>query len=215
MSGAADPDAAVPDLKAGQVVAAIPEDLAFVMDAVAVGVFENGEAIAAGLFPFGIAEALGDPDAAFIVDVDGDRLQDLRLGREAGHVEVLGERRFLQHLGRRRGRSFGVFGVLLENRGRIGVARRVGQKRLGGVRDVRHGEERGEEHARENRRVRLDAPGYGRVARAGDLVRRCVETHPTARVANIATQPTDERRHGEDHFDSPKERDRPRRGALL
>src|SRR5207253_9197814 len=72
-----DPDAAKADFQSGDVGKPVVEDLARVEMAVAVGVFENEDAVVArsavGL-PVRIGQALGDPEPATIVKREADGL---------------------------------------------------------------------------------------------------------------------------------------------
>ena len=97
MSGAvSDPDAAVADRDAGRDIQSLGEDRDFVVMAVALGVFENFDAVApfAGVAPR-IFNALGDPDTALVIERHGDGVHDVRLTSHNSTVNPSGTFIFL------------------------------------------------------------------------------------------------------------------------
>ena len=75
-------------------VLALREDRALVADAVAVGVFEDHDAVARRLAlrrALRVLEALDHPDAALLVDGERDRVDDLRLAGEELDLELVGD----------------------------------------------------------------------------------------------------------------------------
>ena len=82
-----DPDAAVADGDAGGDVQPLGEDRELVGLAVAVGVFENLDAVAArARLAARIFEAFGDPDPAALVEGHGHRIDDVRLAATSSTV---------------------------------------------------------------------------------------------------------------------------------
>ncbi len=93
------PDAAEAVVDAGEVLDVVGEDGAFVVHAVAVGVFEDDDAILARFrigLPVGIRVALRDPDSPAIVEAKRDRLHDIGLAGEEGRLEAGRQRHFLR-----------------------------------------------------------------------------------------------------------------------
>jgi hypothetical protein len=111
-------DPAEAHFEAGEVHEVVLEDGALVEPAVAVDVFEDDDAIFSGglwigvVVPAGIGQALGHPHAPAVIEREGDRLNDVRLGREdrggeAGRQRHL-RRRLLRRKRLRRGGWIGV-----------------------------------------------------------------------------------------------------------
>lgn len=94
-AGVEDPGAAVAVFDGGEVGAVFPEHFAFVVFAVAVGVFEDEDAVAEGGVPavgvFGVGVVFGDPEAAACVPGHGDGLLDIGFGGEDEAFEAGGE----------------------------------------------------------------------------------------------------------------------------
>ena len=94
-AGVEDPGAAVAVFDGGEVGAVFPEDFAFVVFAVAVGVFEDEDAVAEGGVPavgvFGVGVVFGHPEAAACVPGHGDGLLDIGFGGEDNAFEAGGE----------------------------------------------------------------------------------------------------------------------------
>ena len=129
--GGADEDAAVADLDAAaqveraepgllpllghREVLALGEDGPLVARAVAVGVFEDHDAVARHLAlrrALRVLEALDDPDAALLVDGEGDRVDDLRLAGEELDLELVGDLELRDRLLRREVRLAGRLAVV-------------------------------------------------------------------------------------------------------
>ena len=89
LRGRTDPDSAEADLEAADQVQVIGEDLAGIEAAVAVGVFEDEDAIArlSLRHPPRVGVGLGDPETASVVDRHRDRLNDVGLAGEKGDFE--------------------------------------------------------------------------------------------------------------------------------
>ena len=86
----ADPDAAEADLDATDEIEALRENLLRFEDAVAIGVLEDEDAVlalAGGLF-VRVAVGFRDPDAAAVVEREGDRLVDVGFGRDEFRLEA-------------------------------------------------------------------------------------------------------------------------------
>ena len=85
------------------------EDRARVDPAVAVGVFEDDDAVLAGRLPVAVVERLGDEQSAAIVEAERDRLHDVRLGGDERDGEAVGNQHRSGRLlgGPRRRRRFG------------------------------------------------------------------------------------------------------------
>ena len=118
----ADPHAAEPDLDAADEVQVLDEHLPPVEAAVAVGVLEDQNAVLAGALrrADGIGVRFGDPQPAAIVEGEGDRPHDVRLGRRQRDREPL------RH-GHRAGRLSGdspACGHRIHRRHRADVGRR-------------------------------------------------------------------------------------------
>ncbi len=86
-----DDDAAVGEDEARRNVEVIGEDRELVGASVAVGVFEDADAIVAGLAAeqlVRIVDGFGDPQPAALVERERDRLDDLGLGREQARART-------------------------------------------------------------------------------------------------------------------------------
>jgi len=94
--GLSDPDAAETDFESTDEIEFILEDFADVGFAVAVGVFEDEDAVLAfGGFAFeGIGIGLGDPEAAPIINGHGDGLLDVGFTGDEESFEACGENHF-------------------------------------------------------------------------------------------------------------------------
>ena len=147
--GGTDPEAAEAELHAGNQVHVFEEHRALVGLVVAVGVFEDEDAVFAGEDVFaellrsaigrrmadalGVTQAFSHPDAAAVIFAEGDGVADVGFGREDVHREAGGQRGLgggvgsgqpgEEHLIGRRGRVFG----------RVFQAQFVGQHRTLGV----------------------------------------------------------------------------------
>ena len=91
----AEVDAAEAEFDAREVDAVVENDGFLVECAVAVGVFEDDDAIFAAfaiLAPFGVHHAFDHPHAATVVEGECDRLDDVRLTREQRGFEALRQR---------------------------------------------------------------------------------------------------------------------------
>ncbi len=128
----ADPDAAEADLQTADQIQVIGEDLAGIEAAVAVGVFEDEDAIARLCLrnPPRVRIGLGDPETAAIVDRHGDRLNDVGLAGEKSDLEA---RRNGHRPRGLLGRQAGV-GVSIERRRSAAVAERPASRRGTGSR---------------------------------------------------------------------------------
>ena len=102
----ADPDAAEADFDAADEIQVLDEDRAPVERAVAVGVLEDQDAIAALAFgrAHGIGVRLGDPQPAAVVERERDRLDDVRLGRGERDGEARRQGHRLGRVGSRQAR---------------------------------------------------------------------------------------------------------------
>ena len=102
----ADPDAAETNFQPADQIQAFHEDGALVEFAVAIGVFENQNAILA--LPFGRADRIGvgfgDPEPAAIIDGEGDRLFHVRFAGEQRRFETGRQASFLSRHLRAKGR---------------------------------------------------------------------------------------------------------------
>ena len=147
-----DDDAAVPEFETGRAVELVVEDGAFVGAAVAVGVFENEQAVAGSRvarLPHGIGRHAADPEAAAVVEVDllglGE-FGELALAGEEFDFEVLGDLHRLDAFFGREVFELVGFGVVLGWIAEAGSAarsarrcccrRRAGVFALGDVPDV-------------------------------------------------------------------------------
>ena len=91
VGGRAEPDTAEADFDAGEVHAIVEEQSLLLELAVAVGVFEDHDAVAAFAVetPLRVAEALDDPEPPAGVEGHGNRLHEVRLAGEQRDVEAL------------------------------------------------------------------------------------------------------------------------------
>src|SRR5260370_36144035 len=103
------PDAAEADLQACYIGKFVTKDLARIKSTVAVAILEDEAAIAPfGAFrqPVRIRQALRDPKPAPVVERERDRLHQIRLTGEQGHLETGRHGHELGGLGR--GKGFGM-----------------------------------------------------------------------------------------------------------
>ncbi len=105
----AQPHAAEAQLDSGEVTAFVPEHDFLIESAVAVLVFQNGDAVAPRLavgLPFGIGQAFHNPQPPAVVDGKRDGLDDIRFRREHARPKSLRQLhaagRFFGRLGSRR-----------------------------------------------------------------------------------------------------------------
>ena len=119
-----DPDAAVAEVEAGGDVEAVGEDRDLVELAVAVRVFEDLDTILTR--PGGEArvfDALGDPEAAALVEGHGDGVHDVRLAGDQLDGEAVGHGHLFDGVGRRQRRAGHL---VLAVRDRLDSLRRAG-----------------------------------------------------------------------------------------
>src|SRR5439155_23948486 len=105
------PDAAEADLQARYIGKFVTKDLAGIKSAVAVAILEDEDAVAPfGAFrqPVRIRQALRDPKPAPIVKSERNRLHQVRLAGERGHLVTGGDGDVLCSL--RRGKGLGLGG---------------------------------------------------------------------------------------------------------
>src|SRR2546422_4760328 len=104
------------DAQRGVDARVLVENSLLVRDAVAVGIFENYNAIAGGLknSPFlkgrAVVDALSDPDTATLINVHVSRIADHRLGGEERRFEAVRDGKFLYRFARGFGADAGGVG---------------------------------------------------------------------------------------------------------